>query len=69
MTPSDIIELLKQHDAQSVVSAVADGPYPHVVVKAEGLTAVAAFLKTRAATAFRPPALHLRDRLAGQEQH
>lgn len=47
MTSSDIIELLKQHHAESVVAAVADGPYPHAVVKAEGLTAVAAFLKTQ----------------------
>jgi NADH-quinone oxidoreductase subunit C len=46
MTPSEIIELLKQHDAQSVVSTVADGPYPHVVLKAEKLVDVASFLKT-----------------------
>ena len=46
MTPSEIIELLKHRDAESVVSAVADGPYPHVVVKADRLVAVAVFLKT-----------------------
>jgi NADH-quinone oxidoreductase subunit C len=47
MTPSDIIELLQQNHASSVVSAVADGPYPHAVVEAEGLMTVAAFLKTQ----------------------
>ncbi|MCL5278736.1 MAG: NADH-quinone oxidoreductase subunit C [Planctomycetes bacterium] len=47
MTPSDIIAFLQQHHAESVVSAVADGPYPHALVKAEGLAAVAAFLKTQ----------------------
>ena len=46
MTPSEIIELLKQHETESVVSAVADGPYPHVVLKAERLVEVAGFLKT-----------------------
>ncbi len=46
MTPSEIIELLKQHDADSVVSAVAEGAYPHVVLKAEKLVAVAGFLKS-----------------------
>ncbi len=46
MTPSEIIEVLKQHDAESVVSAIADGTYPHVVVKADRLTAVAGFLKS-----------------------
>jgi NADH-quinone oxidoreductase subunit C len=45
MTASEIIELLKQHDADGIVSAVAEGPYPHVVVKPERLVAVAAFLK------------------------
>ncbi len=47
MTPSDTIELLQQHHAQSIVSAVADGSYPHAVVKPEGLPTVAAFLKTQ----------------------
>jgi NADH-quinone oxidoreductase subunit C len=47
MTPSDIIELLKQHHDQRVISAVAEGSYPHAVVKAEGLPAVAAFLRTQ----------------------
>jgi NADH-quinone oxidoreductase subunit C len=47
MTPSDIIMLLQQHHAESVISTVADGPYPHLVVKAEALPAVAAFLKTQ----------------------
>ncbi len=46
MTPSEIIEIVKQHDAESVASAVADGPYPHVVLKAEKLIAVADFLKS-----------------------
>ena len=46
MTPSEITELLKQHDADSVVSAVAEGTYPHVVLKAEKLVAVAGFLKS-----------------------
>ncbi len=45
MTPAEIIEILKQHDADSIVSAVADGLHPHVVVKAPRLAAVAAFLK------------------------
>jgi NADH-quinone oxidoreductase subunit C len=46
MTPSEIIELLKQHDADGVVSAVTDGPYPHIVLSKEKLVAVAGFLKT-----------------------
>jgi len=46
MTPSDIIAVLKQYDAGGIVSVVADLPYPHVLVKAEHLVAVAAFLKT-----------------------
>ena len=46
MTPSEIIELLKKHDAGSVESAVADGPYPHAVVKPDALVNVAGFLKT-----------------------
>ncbi len=46
MTPSEIIELVKQHDAEAVVSAVAEGPYPHIVLKAEKLVAVAGFLKS-----------------------
>lgn len=46
MTPSEITELLKQHDAESVVSVVADGPYPHVVLKAGRLVEAAGFLKT-----------------------
>jgi NADH-quinone oxidoreductase subunit C len=46
MTPPEIIECLQQHDADGIVSAVADGPYPHVVVKPERLVAVAGFLKT-----------------------
>ncbi len=46
MTPAEIIETLKQRDADSVVSAVAEGLHPHVVVRAPQLTAVAAFLKT-----------------------
>jgi NADH-quinone oxidoreductase subunit C len=46
MTPSEIIEIVKPHDAEAVVSAVAEGPYPHVVLKAEKLVAVAGFLKS-----------------------
>jgi NADH-quinone oxidoreductase subunit C len=46
MTASEIIEVLNQHHADSIVAAVADGPYPHVVVKPENLVAVANFLKT-----------------------
>ena len=46
MTPSEIIELLKVHDAAGAVSAVADGPYPHGVVKADKLVELAGFLKT-----------------------
>lgn len=46
MTPLEIIELVKRHDVESVLSAVAEGPYPHVVLKAERLVAVAGFLKT-----------------------
>jgi NADH-quinone oxidoreductase subunit C len=46
MTASEIIEVLNQHDADSIVSSVADGPYPHVVVQPEKLVAVANFLKT-----------------------
>jgi NADH-quinone oxidoreductase subunit C len=46
MTPAEIIELLQRHAADGIVSAVADGPYPHVVVLPERLLAVATFLKT-----------------------
>jgi NADH-quinone oxidoreductase subunit C len=46
MTPAQIVEFLQQHEADGIVSAVADGPYPHVVVKAERLPAVARLLKT-----------------------
>jgi NADH-quinone oxidoreductase subunit C len=52
MTPSEIIEVLQQRHAASVVSAAADGPYPHAVVKAEGLTAVATFLSTESRLRF-----------------
>ena len=45
MTPPEIIELLTKHDAAGVVSAVADGPYPHVVVKADELVELAGFLR------------------------
>jgi len=47
MTSSEIIELLKQHDTDSIVSATAEGLYPHVVIKAERLPAIAGFLKTQ----------------------
>jgi len=46
MTPLEIIELVKQHDADAVVSAVADAAYPHVVLKAGKLVKTAGFLKT-----------------------
>jgi NADH-quinone oxidoreductase subunit C len=46
MTPIEIIELVKQHDAGAVVSAIVDGLYPHVVLKPERLVSVATFLKT-----------------------
>lgn len=52
MTPPEIIDLLKKHDAASVVSAVTDGPYPHVVVTAEKLVGVADFLKTQSQLRF-----------------
>jgi NADH-quinone oxidoreductase subunit C len=45
MTPVEIIELVKQHDSEAVVSAIVDGLYPHVVLKPERLVATAAFLK------------------------
>jgi NADH-quinone oxidoreductase subunit C len=45
MTPSEIIELVKQHPAQAVTSAVAEGLYPHVVLQAEQLKVIAEFLK------------------------
>ncbi len=45
MTPAEIIEILKQHDADSIVSAVPDGLHPHVVVQAPRLAAIATFLK------------------------
>jgi NADH-quinone oxidoreductase subunit C len=46
MTPTEIIEVVKQHNAQAVTSAVAEGHYPHVVLQAGQLKAVAEFLKT-----------------------
>jgi len=46
MTPSEIIEILKQHNGDGMVSANADGPHPHVVVKAQRLTTVTALLRT-----------------------
>jgi len=46
MTPSEIIEILKPHEGDGIVSAAADGTHPHVVVKAQRLAAVAAVLKT-----------------------
>jgi NADH-quinone oxidoreductase subunit C len=45
MTPAEIIEVLKQHDGDGIISAVADGLHPHVVVQTPRLTAVATFLK------------------------
>jgi len=46
MTPSEIIEVLKQHDGAGIVSAVADGLHPHVVVKMDRLPAIAALLQS-----------------------
>ena len=46
MTPLEIIEVLQQHHGDDVVSAVTDGPHPHVVVKADRLAAIGVFLKT-----------------------
>ena len=46
MTPAEIIELLKQHDTDAIISTVADGPYPHAVVKVDRLVAVAGSLRT-----------------------
>ena len=45
-TPSEIIEVVKQHDAEAVISATAEGPYPHVVVRADRIAKVAALVKT-----------------------
>jgi NADH-quinone oxidoreductase subunit C len=45
MTPTEIIAVLKQHETDSLVAAVADGLHPHVVIPAARLTAVAAFLQ------------------------
>ncbi len=52
MTPSEILELLKQHDGESILSATAEGLYPHVVVKPEKLVGIATFLKTQPRLAF-----------------
>jgi len=46
MTPAQIIEILQQHGPGSIVSAVPDGLHPHVVVKAERLSAAATTLRT-----------------------
>ncbi len=46
MTPSEIIEILKQQNAQAVTSAVAEGLYPHVVIQAGQLKVIAEFLKS-----------------------
>lgn len=45
MTPPEIIEILKRHNAGAVISAIADGPYPHVVLQTEELVKTAGFLK------------------------
>jgi len=47
MTSSEILELVKQYDADSIVSATAEGLYPHVVIKPQRLVAIATFLKTQ----------------------
>jgi NADH-quinone oxidoreductase subunit C len=46
MTPAEIVEILKQHESGSIVSAIPDGSHPHVVVTAERLPTVAAVMKT-----------------------
>lgn len=46
MTPAQIIEILQQHDAGSILTAVAEGLHPHVVVKPERLAAIASVLRT-----------------------
>jgi NADH-quinone oxidoreductase subunit C len=46
MNPQEIIELVQQHPARAVVSAVVEGRYPHVVLQAGPLKTVAEFLKS-----------------------
>ncbi len=46
MSPAEIIEAIKQHDSDALVATVAEGLHPHVVVQAECLAAVAAFVKS-----------------------
>jgi NADH-quinone oxidoreductase subunit C len=46
MTPTQILEILKQQDSGSILSAAAEGLHPHVVVKPERLTAIATILRT-----------------------
>jgi hypothetical protein len=45
MTPFEIIERVRQHKAEAVTSAIAEGLYPHVVLQAGYLKAIAEFLK------------------------
>ena len=52
MTPATIVEILKQHESGSIVSAIPDGLHPHVVVAAEHLPALATVLKTDARLQF-----------------
>jgi NADH-quinone oxidoreductase subunit C len=52
MTPATIVEILKQSESGSIVSATPDGLHPHVVVAAEHLPALAAVLKTDARLRF-----------------
>lgn len=46
MTPAEIIDILKKHDAAGVVDAVVDGAYPHAVIAADRLVRIADCLKT-----------------------
>lgn len=50
--PARIVEILKQHDAGSIVSAVTDGLHPHAVVAAGRLLYVAGLLQTDAELRF-----------------
>jgi hypothetical protein len=52
MTPANIVEILKQYDGGSIVSAVPEGLHPHVLVAADRLPAVAAALRTDARLQF-----------------
>ena len=46
MTPTQITEILTQYDPEGIVAATTEGLHPHIVVQADRLAAVAAFLRT-----------------------